>query len=265
MANNMFSKLKLSLVATGALAIAAVSWSGYANAASKAAVATTEFSAQQNKDDPKNKKPAGAPKGGQQGQQQHNNAPRNVERRVTPQGGGQKNFEVKKNIEIKRNNEPRRNIEVKKNIEIKKNIEVQKNINNQNKLAPVGGSGSGTPKTAHKTFTPRGAKSHVVIAARIRGVPARGAGRTAISGRNYSVWRSGYRVRRGGNWRTFVALGTLGALTIGAAEYYPYAYIEAPQDYCDGLTEDGCQLVFDEVETMEGDVVGQCVAYCPWR
>lgn len=260
----MSSRLKLGLVTAGALAIASVSLAGYASAASERVAATTELSAQQNKDDPKNKKPAGAPKGGQQGQPQHN-APRNVERRVGPQGGGQKNFEVKKNVEIKRNNEPRRNIEVKKNIEIKKNIEVQKNINNQNKLAPAGGSSSGAPKTAHKTFTPRGAKSNVISAARIRGVPARGVGRTAISGRNYSVWRSGYRVRRGGNWRTFVALGTLGALTIGAAEFYPYAYIEAPQDYCDGLTEDGCQLVFDEVETMEGDVVGQCVAYCPWR
>jgi hypothetical protein len=238
----MSSRLNLRLAT--AVAIATVAFSGYASAASERATATTEFSAQQNKDDPK-KKPAGAPKGGQQGRQQHNNAPRNVERRVTPQGGGQKNIEVKKNIEIKRN------------------IDVQKNINNQNKLAPAGGSGSGAPKAAHKTFTPRGAKSHVVIAARIRGVPARGVGRTAISGRNYSVWRSGYRVRRGGNWRTFVALGTLGALTIGAAEYYPYAYIEAPQDYCDGLTEDGCQLVFDDIETMEGDVVGQCVAYCP--
>ena len=240
----MSSRMNLKLAT--AVAIATVAFSGYACAASERAVATTEFSAQQNKDDPKNKKPAGTPKGGQQGQP-HVNAPRNVERRVVPQGGGQ------------------RKIEVKKNIEIKKNIEVQKNINNQNKLAPSGGSGAGTPKTAHRTFTPRGANSRVVSAARIRGVPARGVGRTAISGRNYSVWRSGYRVRRGGNWRTFVALSTLGALTIGAAEYYPYAYIEAPQDYCDGLTEDGCQLVFDEVETMEGDVVGQCVAYCPWR
>ena len=93
----------------------------------------------------------------------------------------------------------------------------------------------------------------------------RGAGRTSIAGRNYSVWRSGYRLRRGGGWRTFVALSTLGALSIGAYEYYPYAYIDAPADYCDGLTEDGCQLVYDEVETLEGDAVGQCVAYCPWQ
>ncbi len=98
--------------------------------------------------------------------------------------------------------------------------------------------------------------------ARIRSAPARGAFRTSIRGRNYSVWRSGYRVRRGSGWRTFVAIGALGALAIGAYEYYPYAYIDAPRDYCDGLTEDGCQMVYDEVQTVEGDVVPQCVAYC---
>jgi hypothetical protein len=89
-----------------------------------------------------------------------------------------------------------------------------------------------------------------------------GAFRTTIRGRNYSVWRSGYRVRYGNRWRTFVALGALGVLAIGAYEYYPYAYIDAPQDYCDGLTEDGCQMVYDNVMTEDGDSVGQCVAYC---
>jgi hypothetical protein len=230
----MSIRLNLRFATAGALAIAALSFPAFVSAASEHTVATSEFSAQ-NKEDPKNKnKGAGAPKNGPQGQP-HNAA--RVERHATPQGGGQKHIKAKK--------------------------EVKKNINIQNKNAPAGGTGG--PKSAHKVFTPRGAKSHTVTAARIHGVPARGVGRTAISGRTYSVWRSGYRVRRGGNWRTFVALGTLGAITIGAAEYYPYAYIEAPQDYCDGMTEDGCQLVYDEVETMEGDAVGQCVAYCPWR
>jgi hypothetical protein len=116
--------------------------------------------------------------------------------------------------------------------------------------------------TTRKVFTPRGANSSVVSAARIRNAPARGAFRTTIRGRNYSVWRSGYRARYGGGWRTFVAIGALSVLAIGAYEYYPYAYIDAPQDYCDGLTEDGCQMVYDQVQTVEGDVVPQCVAYC---
>jgi len=93
----------------------------------------------------------------------------------------------------------------------------------------------------------------------------RGAGRTVICGHNYSAWRSGYRVRHGSNWRTFVALGALGAIAIGAREYYPYAYISAPGPYCEGLTEDGCELVWQQVETIEGDVIDQCVAYCPWQ
>lgn len=123
----------------------------------------------------------------------------------------------------------------------------------------------GAPRGTNRAFTPRGGRSSVVSAARIRNVPARGAGRTSIQGRNYSVWRSSYRVRRGNGWRTFVALGALGTLAIGASQYYPYAYIQAPEPYCDGRTEDGCQLVWEDVETIEGGVYGQCVAYCPWQ
>jgi hypothetical protein len=104
-----------------------------------------------------------------------------------------------------------------------------------------------------------------VTTSALRSTPARGAGRTVIRGQNYSVWRNGYRVRHGGGWRTFVALSTLGAIMIGADEYYPYAYITAPEDYCQGLTEDGCELNWEQVQTEEGDVVDQCVAYCPWQ
>ncbi|MGH7880649.1 MAG: hypothetical protein ACREQD_14290, partial [Candidatus Binataceae bacterium] len=116
-----------------------------------------------------------------------------------------------------------------------------------------------------QTFKPRGPRSHTVTMSRLRGFPARGVGRTAIRGHNYSVWRHEHRFRYRGGWRTFVALGALGVIAIGAAEYYPYAYLDAPVDYCDGLTEDGCQLVWQDVETVEGDIVPQCVAYCPWQ
>lgn len=116
-----------------------------------------------------------------------------------------------------------------------------------------------------RTVTPRGGNARVVTSARFRGMPARGAGRARIRGHNYSVWRSGYRVRRGGGWRTFVGLSALGAIMIGSSNYYPYAYISAPQPYCEGLTEDGCELRWQQVETLEGDVIDQCVAYCPWQ
>lgn len=121
------------------------------------------------------------------------------------------------------------------------------------------------PRQGNRAFTPRGTNSTVVRATRIRSAPLRGIGRTSIQGRNYSVWRNNYRVRRGNGWRTFVALGALGTIAIGAAEYYPYAYIQAPVNYCDGRTEDGCQLVWEDVETVEGDLFPQCVAYCPWQ
>jgi hypothetical protein len=99
----------------------------------------------------------------------------------------------------------------------------------------------------------------------LRGVPTRGLGRTVIGGHNYSTWRSGHRVRHGRGWRTFVGIGALGAIAIGSSEFYPYAYISAPENFCEGLTEDGCELMWQDVETIEGDVVPQCVAYCPWQ
>jgi hypothetical protein len=89
---------------------------------------------------------------------------------------------------------------------------------------------AGLSTAAPRIVTPHGTRA--VTASRLRGVPVRGAGRTVIRGQNYSAWRSGYRVRHGSNWRTFVALGALGAIAIGSSEYYPYAYISAPAPYC---------------------------------
>jgi hypothetical protein len=124
------------------------------------------------------------------------------------------------------------------------------------------------PRTVSpRTVGPRTVGPRVVAppARALRGVSIRGANRAAIAGRNYSIWRGSHRVRRSGQWRTFVALSALGSLAIGAATYYPYAYIDAPAPYCEGLTEDGCQLRWLAVRTLEGPVEFQCVAYCPWQ
>ncbi|MBV9955675.1 MAG: hypothetical protein JOZ70_10530 [Pseudolabrys sp.] len=95
-------------------------------------------------------------------------------------------------------------------------------------------------------------------------VRIRTGNRYSYQGRNYSMWRTGpWRHRYGNRWRTYVALTTLGAIAVGTATYYPYAYIDAPADACEGVTEDGCQLVYDEVETLEGGLAPVCVAYCP--
>ena len=129
-------------------------------------------------------------------------------------------------------------------------------------VAPAAGRKVVSPAAAPRVVTPR---VRTVTTSRLRGVPTRGAGRAVIRGQNYSVWRSGYRVRHGGGWRTFVALSVLGAIVIGSSQYYPYAYLSSPAPYCEGLTEDGCQLVWQDVQTIEGDVIPQCVAYCPWQ
>src|SRR5664280_2024995 len=118
-------------------------------------------------------------------------------------------------------------------------------------------------KATPRVVTPKGKRT--VTASRLRGVPTQGVSSAVISGHNYSAWRSGHRVRHGRGWRTFVALSALGAIAIGSSEYYPYAYISAPENYCEGLTEDGCELMWQDVETIEGDIIPQCVAYCPWQ
>jgi hypothetical protein len=72
-------------------------------------------------------------------------------------------------------------------------------------------------------------------------------------------------VRYGNRWRTFGALSALSVLIIGGSTYYPYAYLSAPEPVCEGETEDGCTLQWQEVETLEGPREFQCVAYCPWQ
>ncbi|MEJ2377588.1 MAG: hypothetical protein P8Y71_20085 [Pseudolabrys sp.] len=110
-----------------------------------------------------------------------------------------------------------------------------------------------------------GGKKHKYKYGRMHGL-SYGHGKYVIHGRNYSTWRGGrYRVRYNNRWVTFVPLAALTAILIGGDHYYPNAYISAPEDYCGGVTEDGCELRWREVETIEGDLVGQCVAYCPWE
>jgi hypothetical protein len=96
-------------------------------------------------------------------------------------------------------------------------------------------------------------------------VNIRNASRISVGGANYSVWRNGHRVYRDGYWTTFVGLSVLTPVVLGSAYYYPYAYIDAPAPYCDGLTEDSCQLEWSPVPTLEGSTEFACVAYCPWE
>ena len=115
------------------------------------------------------------------------------------------------------------------------------------------------PKGALKSGS-QGDGKRIATAGRLRG-----AASAKIRGHNFSVWRSKHRVRHGNGFRTFVALSTLGAIMYGSDDYYPYAYLSATEPYCEGLTDDGCLLRWREVETLEGDSLYQCVAYCPWQ
>jgi hypothetical protein len=99
----------------------------------------------------------------------------------------------------------------------------------------------------------------------LRAIGNGSTGRVSVRGQNYTVWRGSRRVRYGNSWRTFRALSALSVLVIGGASYYPYAYLSAPEPVCEGETEDGCILQWQEIETLEGPRLFQCVAYCPWQ
>ena len=125
-----------------------------------------------------------------------------------------------------------------------------------------------TPKAiAPKAVTPKGVAPKIVSPSGrgLRAVGTRSTGRVVIGGRNYSVWRGTRRVRHDGRWATLAAISALSIFFYGGANYYPYAYLSATGPYCEGVTEDGCILRWEEVPTLEGPRVFQCVAYCPWQ
>ena len=135
--------------------------------------------------------------------------------------------------------------------------------NNPNLIAPGNNRNFVAPRSSGQRVIGPGGTGPSGNAARALAI--RGANNTAIDGRNFSVRRGSYRAYRGGYWRTFVGVGTLGAILYGGYRYFPYAYIDAPPEFCDGETEDGCQLQWQEVQTLEGPLDFQCVAYCPWQ
>src|SRR5688572_28787657 len=131
-------------------------------------------------------------------------------------------------------------------------------------------AGAGSRTTVTRSTLPPRQVTFTGERRRIEGTRARAwsanRGTWVYGGRNYSYWRGGpYRVRYDNGWRTFVALSVLAPIAVGAATYYPYAYLSAPADVCEGITEDGCQLTWTEVETVEGGTAPQCVSYCPWQ
>jgi hypothetical protein len=118
---------------------------------------------------------------------------------------------------------------------------------------------------APKAIPPKGVAPKVVSPRGLSAIGTRRTGRVIIGGRNYSIWRGSHRVRYDGRWATLAALSALSVFFYAGAPYYPYAYISATGPYCEGITEDGCILRWEEVPTLDGPRVFQCVAYCPWQ
>ena len=137
-------------------------------------------------------------------------------------------------------------------------VQTQQNIQVQKKVIVVAPNGQRKFVGQPKVFKP--AHNNLVYNFKLKG-----ASQAFVSGNTYTVYRNNYRRRYNGRFYTFVALGLLTPLAIGAAVYYPYAYLNVPANYCEGLTEDGCEMVYREVETVEGDLIPQCAAYCPWQ
>src|SRR5262249_42206719 len=111
-----------------------------------------------------------------------------------------------------------------------------------------------------KTTIPKTAAPKTATRLGLRTISPSSTGNTVIRGRNYTVWRGSHRVRHDGRWATLAAISTLSLIVFSGANYYPYAYISATGPYCEGVTEDGCVLEWQEVPTLEGPRLYQCVA-----
>lgn len=244
-----FSKQLIATAAAGTIVIAALVVLGVQCRAQGNVTVTNELSAQAQAEDAKRKgKPrVAAPIRGPQ----HNVAPHGggAKQAVVPRGDGAKHAVVPPGAGIQHRVEPR-----------------HEGAQRADGLRPddmrvVGRPGG--PAREPRVVNFNGVRA--INAGPLRGVPLNGAGRAFVHGQNFSAWRNGYRIRRGGGWRTFVELSALGAIGVGGAIYYPYAYVSAPESLCDGLSEDGCQMMWEDVETIEGGGDPQCVAYCPWQ
>jgi Flp pilus assembly protein TadB len=94
---------------------------------------------------------------------------------------------------------------------------------------------------------------------RIRG----GADRIRLGNRDVVIVRGPRTVTWRGRQRALVPIGAIAALTVAGAAYAANAYVPVDQPLCTGYTEGGCFFHWAEVPTPEGDLIPQCVAYCP--
>lgn len=115
-----------------------------------------------------------------------------------------------------------------------------------------------------KFSSPRNVTPRVQSAPAVRSrfaAPARGPvafrGANFVRGPHYTYWQ--------GARRRLIVITAISAILIGGSYYYPYGYLPVGQPICYGLTPDGCDLRWIEVPTVDGFMVPQCVAFCPWQ
>ena len=76
------------------------------------------------------------------------------------------------------------------------------------------------------------------------------------------MWKS-HKIWWNGHWKVFVPFTAIGVVLIGGTYFYPDAYVGFARPYCEGLTPDGCQLNWQQVNFEDGGSDWQCVQYCP--
>lgn len=77
------------------------------------------------------------------------------------------------------------------------------------------------------------------------------------------LWKQQHKIWWNGKWKVFVPFTALGVVLIGGGYYYPDAYVGFARPYCSGLTPDGCQLNWQQVNFEDGGADWQCVQFCP--
>jgi len=77
------------------------------------------------------------------------------------------------------------------------------------------------------------------------------------------IWKGQHRLWSGGRWRVFVPFTALTAVIVGGAYYYPDSYVGFARPYCTGVTPEGCQLNWQQVNFEGGGSDWQCVQFCP--
>jgi hypothetical protein len=91
----------------------------------------------------------------------------------------------------------------------------------------------------------------------------RGGGPIVLGGRSVVLVRGPHVVQWRGRQRNLVPIAALAALSLGGIAYAANAYVPVEQPVCSGYTEGGCFFHWTEALTPEGDLIPQCVAYCP--